>query len=170
VAKQVVVLGMHRSLTSGVAEGLHRAGIHMGEEMLGKTKSQPTGHWEDKEFLHLNEQLLEAAGGSWRNPPSRAALHAIAGQFERRIQRMIAKRNAAHDPWGWKDPRNGLTLPLYLPHLDGDVHLVAVFRKPERVARSLESRNSIPRRRGLGLARAYNDRILQEIDDFLEYE
>ena len=38
--------------------------------------------------------------------------------------------------YGWKDPRMTLTLPIWRPHL-GSYRLVACFRHPMAVARSL---------------------------------
>ena len=68
--KTFIVLGMHRSATSLLARGLHMSDIVMGERLLGKSESNKYGHWEDVDFVELNESILHSAGGTWDNPPS----------------------------------------------------------------------------------------------------
>ena len=65
--KTVVVLGMHRSGTSMIASILNKLGVSMGKVMLGKTPSNPLGHFEDKDFYNLNRKILklqEEIGGT----------------------------------------------------------------------------------------------------------
>ncbi len=167
MTKQFVVMGMHRSFTSGVAEGLHRAGVEMGDDMLGRSKSQPTGHWEDREFLRLNEEILKATGHSWRNPPTQQAVHAIDGTFAGRIRAMVAHRDKRYERWGFKDPRSAILWPLYEPYFVDDLHLVCVFRGPAQVARSLSSRNGMALSKGEQLAALHNKLILAAARDLV---
>lgn len=158
MSKPIVVLGMHRSATSLVAGGLDKFGVHMGDDQLGARRSNPKGHFEDLDFLHLNDRILSLNGGSWDQPPG-----VIDPELGRAAARHLveAKMSAGHELWGWKDPRTALTYPVYEPYLGNDPHLVCVFRRPANVAASLHSRN---RRISLARARkitdAYNRAIL----------
>lgn len=140
--KVFIVLGMHRSATSLAAKGLRTAGVNMGARLLGARKSQPAGHWEDKDFLELNEMLLKAAGGTWRNPPTPLRIRRAInrGGYTGKAAALFAARTGM---WGWKDPRTPLLWDLYEPLLPDDTILVCVFRRPKHVARSLASRNKM---------------------------
>ncbi len=164
MSKVFLVVGMHRSATSLVAQGLARAGVHMGDRLLGPAPSNPHGHWEDVDALHLNVALLAANGGDWRRPPDR--IH-TPPDLERRIGDLVRSRNAAHGLWGMKDPRLCLTWPAWLPHLkDDDLHVVNVWRHPDRIAESLTVRNGMPHGEGVALARLYQ-RSARRLQDHL---
>jgi hypothetical protein len=157
-----IVLGMHKSGTSVVAAIIGTLGINMGKELLGPDASNPTGHYEDMDFLQLNERILEASGGSWLEPPSRTAVIKNRRRFGGEISRLVAERSATHTDWGWKDPRTVITLDLFLPFLPNP-RLVVVRRDPGEVAQSLLRRDGTDLRIGWRLAHAYNARI----DDIL---
>jgi len=158
MSKPFIVLGMHRSATSLVAGGLHKFGVDMGRRQLGRTKSNRKGHFEDKDFLELNIEILNANGGTWRNPPDTINPHLLGRAAQELVE---AKMDTGNELWGWKDPRTALTYPIYEPHLGPDAHLVCVFRRPANVARSLESRNNIPIPQAAALADTYNRAILE---------
>ena len=58
--RPVVVVGMHRSGTSIVAEMLSELGVHMGH-------FQDTNH-EPRVYVALNNWILRQAGTSWEYP------------------------------------------------------------------------------------------------------
>ena len=127
------------------------------------------GYWEDREFKQVNMSILQMAGGDWANPPSREAIME-AGLAHRNMCELLVKRRDEKRPlWGWKDPRNCLTLPVWLQFVDPDTtHIVGVFRRPSQVARSLTRREGWEHEQGFELAREYNRRLLREIELFLE--
>jgi len=157
MSKPFVVLGMHRSATSLIAGGLARAGVNMGQRLLGKRKSNPKGHYEDLDFLELNDKILKANGGTWRKPPDIID----PGKLSPAARALVEAKMGDSELWGWKDPRTALTFALYEPFLGDDAHLVCVFRRPVNVARSLNSRNSIPIPNGVALTNTYNRAILE---------
>lgn len=141
---------MHRSATSLVAKGLYY-NIFMGDTLLAKDETQPYGYYEDTDFVKLNDEILDKAGGSWSNPPSHEAIQAQAPVFESRIKDLISKKEIRAEVyaksrklkeacWGWKDPRTTLTVDLYMPHVKSP-HIIACFRDPKEVAISLVKRN-----------------------------
>lgn len=159
--KAFIVLGMHRSATSLVAGALRNFGVDMGKELLGGSTSKISPHFEDMDFLRLNEQILHTAGGSWRNPPSEKRILALRKKFAPEIKKLVEGKSGL---WGWKDPRTTLTIKLYLPYLKNP-HFICCFRNPLEVAKSLYRRQKMPIKEGLKLAKIYNKRLL----GFLNY-
>jgi hypothetical protein len=135
----IVVLGMHGSGTSLVAGMLMKMGIHMGPDTGGRVKDYLT--FEDSDFMRLNIAILKEAGGNWKKPPGKERVLAMADreEFRRRIPALVAAREALGLTWGWKDPRNCLTLPVIHPYLEGPRY-VFVERPPDEIARSLLGR------------------------------
>ena len=163
--KTFIILGMHRSSTSLVAGGLIKMGVDLGKELLPPGLGNPKGHFENLEFLHLNEQIIKEAGGSWNNPPPLEAIMKLKEEYSSKIQEIV-KRNQS-ELWGWKDPRTTLTIPLFVPFLEDPI-FIGCFRKPLKIAKSLEKRDRIPIKRGLEIAKIYNKRLLNFLKDFLE--
>ena len=71
----------------------------------------------------------------------------------------LAKRFESHEPWGWKDPLNSLTLSFWGSLLD-DFKVVLCLRNPLEVAVSLENREACSRALSLELWKVYNERIV----------
>lgn len=123
----VVVLGMHRAGTSMLSSMLHAAGVSMGpEDHLHKSNpnSQPLGYWEDQDFTQLNRRIIKEAGGHWHKPPPCQKIIMAGLALENEIRWLIEKRREAHRQagldqplWGWKDPRNCLTIECYQKQL-----------------------------------------------------
>lgn len=125
-----LVLGMHKSGTSLLAELLHRSGIAMGDlAAAGEGADYDRGHkFEDAQVQALNKAIL-GFGESYRlpaRPPRPDAAQQAA------MQALIAARQAAGGDWGFKDPRTVLTYEawqaLLPPH-----RLLAVYRHPTEV-------------------------------------
>jgi len=135
----VIVLGMHRSGTSLTACLIHQMGVHMGDKLLGGMGSNPRGHWEDVEFLSLNERILKAAGGSWIYPPSPEKIKALGDRFTKEIRELV-ERKSRRPKWGWKDPRNSVTYPLYSSYIPS-ARFVVVHRSRRAIIDSLTRRN-----------------------------
>ena len=154
--KTIIVLGMHRSGTSLTAGILNALGVHLGEKLIGATASNPIGHFENAEFVELNDTLLLAANGDAAHPPRLSELEAVRDRFAQKIQRLIAR--SERDLWGWKDPRTSLTISLYLPFLQNP-YVVLCKRDPIQVAESLWKRSGTQREEGLRIARAYEERM-----------
>ena len=147
----VILLGMHRSGTSLVAELLDALGLFQGHELQ-----------EDHEstyFLDLNDTLLRRIGAAWDNPaPARgfledqAALDLTARCLgaeltSKGLKRFLGLRrylkarslDRFEQPWGWKDPRTVFALPAWLA-LFPAAKLVYIVRNGIDVAASLRVR------------------------------
>ena len=145
-SRAIVLLGMHRSGTSAVARGLATLGIHVGTEFLEAQPENPTGYWEDKGIVEINERILAVLGLRWDSTESIGS-PALDGRRIRALRRQAIRYCAsefAHRPlWGFKDPRTARVLPFWQLVFSalraGDAYVVAI-RHPRSVAASLYAR------------------------------
>ena len=158
----VAVLGMHRSGTSAVTRGLQALGVYLGNDFLDAQPENPTGYWEDKGIVDLNERVLEALGSSWDDS---AAIHAPAFDsgtlraLQRTAARYVRRTFGGRPLWGFKDPRTLRVLPLWLGVFEAagldDAYLL-VIRNPMSIAKSLFARRQMPLEDALRLWLAYS--------------
>jgi hypothetical protein len=147
----VILLGMHRSGTTMVAELLDRLGLFLGREL--------ESNHEALYFLELDDALFRRSNAAWDNPaPMRAFFaHRDAVELSRRaLESDLESKNfrkfvgwkqylkqggvsGMDRPWGFKDPRAVFTLPLWLQIFPA-AKLVAVHRNGIDVANSLFTR------------------------------
>ena len=131
---------MPRSGTSLVTQLLHRCGLDLGppDQLMPASINNPDGYWENLQFVRFNERLLAANGGTWFAPPAAltstpelaAEARSIVAQFQ--------------EPWGWKDPRNAVTLSFWRSILPSMKVLVCI-RHPAQTASSLVASTLMPR-------------------------
>lgn len=157
----ILVVGMHRCGTSLVAAILGRLGVYVGPEYVrleargdafcADAGIAENGYAEAEAFRLLNDRLLGLAGASWdrlegmerggapewREDAVRMAASATFGALRRSYFAGVSRdyRGA----WGWKDPRNSLTLPCWL-QLFPDARVVHVRRSREATVSSLHRR------------------------------
>jgi hypothetical protein len=164
----ICIAGMHRSGASMVTELLHRCGLHLGLEdrVSALRQDNPGGYWEHEGFRDINRQILETYGGGWDLPPYmpagwhederlrtvRLEAQGLLGEFE------------GHEPWGWKDPCNSLTLPFWESLLP-EVKVVVCLRNPLEAALSLHQSNRSSYAFGLNLWAAFNKRLLDTLPE-----
>ncbi|MCG6963740.1 MAG: sulfotransferase [Acidobacteria bacterium] len=138
----VCILGSSRSGTSLVTRALNVCGLNLGpaEDLAGAHEhSNPAGYWENLPIQRFNEELLQHLGGSWCVVPDMAPGWASRPDLEpyrNRARRLVAKL-AEREPWGWKDPRNSLTLPLW-QELIPELRVVVCVRNPLEAASSIQ--------------------------------
>jgi len=151
-SRGVVVLGMHRSGTSAAARVVNLLGVPLlaGDDLLPADEVNPRGYWESASLMRFNDELLEAAGGSWSCPP--VAPSWPAGWRER-AREQFGERFAGE--WVWKDPRASVTLPFWLDAFPVEAAVVLVHRDPLEIAASLARRDGFAARRSLALWERY---------------
>ena len=138
----ICIAGMPRSGTSLVTQLLHRCGLNLGPaaQLMPASINNTDGFWENLRFVQLNESLLAASGGTWLAPPV-----TITPTPEiTRQARSILEQFDGQEPWGWKDPRNTLTLPFWRGLIPSMKVLLCV-RHPAEAAGSLVASTLIPR-------------------------
>jgi hypothetical protein len=158
----LIVIGMHRSGTSLLTKLLYQAGVPMGNDR--------NVHDESAYFLELNKFLFRAAHADWDYPQpvllllevpelrhalvehlhSRCASRGTRSYLGWRRSLRSSRLDTQPGPWGWKDPRNTFTLPLWL-EVFPDARVLNVYRNGVDVAESLVARE---RRR---VARIHNE-------------
>ena len=127
----VVVLGMHKSGTTLVAETLHRSGIAMIE-------SEVAGGYDDGNKMEraatcaLNMDLLDDQGTESLRLIRPLSPDADNATHKDRARELTA--GLGPGPWGFKDPRTLLTFDFWQDVLDAPV-LIGVYRDPVEVFR-----------------------------------
>lgn len=161
VRQPIILMGMARSGTTLVADLLYRLGLFIGHNRIAVDQ-------EAKYFVSVNDMLLKRVHGYWDNPaPIRSFLKqasAVAMTVNCMQEDLRSVRVASYlgwrryllyrsletfdQPWGWKDPRNVFTLPLWL-RLFPEAKIIYLVRNAIDVAHSLLSleRTVIARRR-----------------------
>jgi hypothetical protein len=84
--------------------------MHLGNDLLGASYSNPYGHYEDSEVVAFHDRLLKVSGGSWQS-------HKLAPfMLDKKDWRWLVNYGASkstHPSWGIKDPRVCLFLPYW---------------------------------------------------------
>ena len=150
-------MGMHRSGTTLVARALSTMGLFAGADC--------NVHHESAFFHELNKEIFRAGHAEWDYPlallpvlDDTALCDALEAMLTERCAsaatrgylgwwRWLRARSLAGStqPWGWKDPRNTCTLPLWL-RIFPEARVVNVYRNGVDVAASLVERER--KRRG----------------------
>jgi GT2 family glycosyltransferase/glycosyltransferase involved in cell wall biosynthesis len=158
----VCIAGAHRSGTSMLTRLLHSCGLYLGPEtdLMPAQADNPDGFWEHLRFVALNDEVLNELGGAWDLPPraDENFKHARLDPLRTKAQRLIEGFDSA-SVWGWKDPRNSLTLPFW-QNLLPCLKTLIVVRNPLEVAYSMRERNGTSYSFGLRLWEIYNRRVI----------
>lgn len=126
-----------------IARMLNICGLYLGpeEELHAAQADNPEGFWENMRFQDINDRILEMFGGAWDAPPRFPDGWHADPRLEplKKEAAALCAEFGQHGEWGWKDPRNSLTLPFWKEIIPGLKVLVAV-RHPLDVAASLSKR------------------------------
>jgi len=128
-----------------VARLLQACGLFLGrEEELGFDSNNGEPHYENVPFVELNDEILRRLGGSWNSPPEFPAGWETMPEITALTvpARKLIKRLGVQSHWGWKDPRNSLTLPFWR-RIIPDLRLIVCLRNPLEVAHSLRKRGDL---------------------------
>jgi hypothetical protein len=148
----IIIIGMHRSGTSMITRMLEEMGLFMGAK---KDKYN-----EARFFFHINEWLFRECNATWDNPLLLKQFlnvkepRSYSGDYIRFLMKspyiilflglgkFLRYRNLENldIPWGWKDPRNTYTLPLWLD-IFPNAKVIHIYRHGVDVAQSLKARH-----------------------------
>lgn len=166
--KLIVVLGMHRSGTSTVANALACMGVDLGDDLLPAGKDNPKGFFEDKAINDLNIEMLGVIGQDWFSLSLVTDVQVdqlvAAGYFDKAMG-LLRSKMEGREYFGFKDPRVSKLLKFWnkvFKQLDCAVHYVLCVRHPLSVANSVLKRNKTPIKKGYLLWLSYNLTIVTE--------
>jgi hypothetical protein len=149
-ASPIVVIGMHRSGTRLLVDVLDKLGVFMGADRQGDAESVS--------LMMINEWLFHQCGAFWSEPMS---VHFMLSQPEVVDELATSARQAfgAHldkyagptgwhregrgkelPTFGWKDPRNTFTLPVW-KQVFPNLRVIHIVRHGIDVAASLSQRH-----------------------------
>src|ERR1700722_10082562 len=148
-SRAIVVLGMHRNGTSLLTCGLQALGVYLGDNFIEARPDNPTGYWENKTIVDINEGILRVFGLHWESlsliEDDRWQMAALRPLYQEAVTHL--KSNFLNYPlWGFKDPRSILLLPFWqsiFRSQEVDDNYVVVIRNPLSVASSLRRRQSM---------------------------
>lgn len=174
----IVVLGMHRSGSSLMAELAVRwgAGMASEEERVAADNWNPRGYWEPQALVDFNEALLARLDASWLLPPEPGPLARAADdpKLVACARTLLAEARQTGTPWVWKDPRLLFLLPFWQP-LWGRMAVVVAVRHPQGTLASLRRRDGFPEARSQLLWQCCTHELLHRLDPaapvcFVRYE
>jgi hypothetical protein len=136
----IIVLGMHRSGTSMLVKILSELGVYMGADL--------STNRESRAFQRINKRLLHDEGAHWANPNSfvsqledtsfiKTDVRKVLNLLEHEIKNYGDVQRKQR--WGWKDPRNTLTLLVWL-NIFPEATVIHMIRNGIQVALSLHRR------------------------------
>jgi GT2 family glycosyltransferase len=146
---------------------LHACGLYLGpkDALMPPQADNPDGFWEHLGFVALNDELLSELGGAWDLPPKpdENFKHSRLGPLRMKARALIEGFDLAN-LWGWKDPRNSLTLRFWQELLP-ELKTLIIVRNPLEVASSMHERNGTSYSFGLRLWEIYNRRVIEATSD-----
>ncbi|MEI8335329.1 MAG: hypothetical protein WCG37_00490 [Actinomycetes bacterium] len=153
----IVILGMHRSGTSAITRALNLLGAELGPtEDVGQ-------YWERAAMRLQCDALLAKFGGAWDCPglmPDSWETDESVAEVEPGAASAIAEYGSP-EVLLWKDPRASLTLPFWRKYLGDDPIAIIIYRHPEEVWASLDTRNGFGPGLSFALWERYNSDALR---------
>lgn len=161
----ICIAGMHRAGTSMVARLVEGCGVDLGgpAHFAPPAPDNRDGYWEDLRFVVLNDRILEKFQGAWDHPPVLPPGWEASADLEAERREAGEIVRGRSEPWGWKDPRNSLTIPFWRSLLPA-MRVIVCVRNPLEVADSLRARGYTSERFGLSLWEAYYGAIEETVD------
>lgn len=157
-----IVVGMHRSGTSMLAGLLHQNGILMGTHFRPPLPENPKGFFEEEAFRRENDRVLLKSDYTVEKWDRLFRGLSLTDDDLARARAVIVRFDRLADPWGWKDPRTCLTLPMWLTALkglglEGSVRVLVIRRSVRSVAQSLRKRGNVKSLdHGAAICKMYN--------------
>lgn len=151
-----VVVGMHNSGTSLVANLLNAAGVPLGEHLLLREQCPEAerpryDYYEDAEVVALQEQTLLNLQRHWSSYragfPLPGAEHPARQRFRTELHALLKQRLQKRRLWLVKDPRTAVLLDDWMAVLEQlglQIKLLVMHRDPISNCRSFHSKGQVP--------------------------
>ena len=142
--KIILVLGMHRSGTSLVAQLIAKWGAYIGEEIMEANEFNEDGYWEDMKLFRFNEKILKEQGNTWYAPPEILNTDKLIAEYGNEAKLLVEQMDRKNQVWCWKDPRLIVLFDFWNKILDGrDIVYILPNRDPKAIALSLKKRDEM---------------------------
>ncbi|HVD98853.1 MAG TPA: sulfotransferase [Cytophagaceae bacterium] len=136
--KCLIIIGMHRSGTSLTSAILQKAGLFIGDELMGAGNGNTKGHFESTDFHNLHTKALQHSSlnvDGW----DLQTIDQLPAELDKEATQLIEKNQQLQ--WGWKNPRTTLFMNYWCQKIP-DAYYLFVYRDPWDVADSLFRRGS----------------------------
>jgi len=135
---------------------LNIAGLEVGGNLLGASLSDPTGDWENRDVIRINDEILRLFGGAWDDPPYMPE----GWQYDERLDGLKKDATGIYADL-IKDPRCCITLPFWEEVFY--IKCVVIKKDIEAVAQALYKEDGMPLEQGRKLHNIYRDRIEENV-------
>lgn len=160
----ILITGMGRSGTSALARVLALCGAGLPDRLLPANHGNPTGYWEPRRAIDLNNAFLSNYGSSWYDPTFRLQTAQVVSEADRStfvdsIREFIVQGFEGNAIIVVKEPRISGLLEYWIAAVraaDYKPKVVHIFRHPNEVVRSLRDRDALPTEHSLLLWLKYN--------------
>lgn len=122
-----------------LARLLSRGGLFLGWDLIGRSASNPYGHYEDREIVRFHNALLENVGQNWQVAEEFVPI--LTNKDWETLFDLGNQRRKEFGLWGFKDPRACFFLHAW-KHLFPELRLTAIYRDPVHSLDSLERRHA----------------------------
>jgi len=126
-----------------IANILFQNGIRFGESLIGSSRYNREGHFEDRFIVGMNKKILLHYGTTWCTPkdfPSDWLQDSYIQKLRIQALGYAEKILAKNREFAFKDPRTCLTLPFW-ESVWGDMLYIIILRNQEDVVKSVLKRN-----------------------------
>jgi hypothetical protein len=145
----VVILGMHRSGTSLLANFMQAIGVDLGDDLVPADQWNVAGHFESRKIAITHEKIMKELNCDWHNPPLRfdadwwrkPGVQALKKEL---VDFVRSECERTEKIWGFKDPRTAILFPVWeeiFEELQLEPVCILAVRHPSSVAGSLSTRN-----------------------------
>lgn len=147
--KGILVLGMHRSGSSAMTRVLNLLGCALSDVLIPGGEGNEQGHWEAREALMLNEDMLASAGSAhddWGAINTDWRASGIRQQMIQRASAVLTDHAMQGPLFALKDPRMCRLADVWIEAaIDAGIEplILIMLRNPLEVAASLETRDLI---------------------------
>ena len=148
-SRVILVVGMHRSGTSLATRALQALGVALGDNLaIEPAPDNAKGHWEDRDLIELNKEVLAALALQWDLVGANDAALMDAPSLQplvEQAQALLREKATKHPVWAFKDPRTARLWPFWrrvlLAGEQFHTSFVWALRHPSAVAQSLARRD-----------------------------
>jgi len=127
MSKCILVSGFHRSGTSMTMQALCKAGVHIGDNLIGPNPFNVDGHFENTLIVALHDEQLAAANCDWLATNFTFADQPVFSHKAKSTASSIVSSLNQEPVWGFKDPRSSLFLWDWQQQIP-NIFVVVVFR------------------------------------------